>query len=253
MTDIYTINTPGGVLDLRTCEFTPREHGIDDKTAAVDYYPEARCPEWEAFVDRRMGGDPERVQALRMAIGYTLTGSTKLQKMFVCCGGVGKTTLISMLHVLLGGYAEFSLPDDALRPNPSLPADKRLSEVERWNLRGARMTHIDMPDAGHRKWKRGDISSAAVKYLVSGEPMVGRLRYQESIVFEPTFKLWATAREFPDMRDGPVGLSRRVEVIPFEDMRPKDRDPVLLQRLLLREDYGIFAWAVRAASEWIGS
>lgn len=251
MDDLYTINTLNGVLDFRTGACSPKSHALEDKRTSVDFYRDAACPEWERFVERSMGGDPERIRRLRMAVGYTLTGSTKLRKMFVCHGGAGKTTLLSVLRALLDGYAALPLHGHFLRPKASRPRDT-LSEVDQGRLRGVRLATLEIPSAGRRAWKRPDIGADEVKPFVSGEPMVGRLLYREPFSFDPMFKLWATAREKPDLEGDQVLLSR-LEFIEFQDIDRAEIEPGLGEKLLRRESHGIFAWAAWAAMEWCGS
>ena len=77
--DIYLFNCKNGTLNLRTMEF--REHRPEDyltKVSPVIYDPDAECPRWRTFIDEIMQGDKARSNYLQKAIGYALTGDTKI-------------------------------------------------------------------------------------------------------------------------------------------------------------------------------
>ena len=79
--DPWSLNTPRGVVDLKTGDL--RSHRPDDymtKIAAVE--PSGDCPLFMAFLDRIAGGDRELVAYLRRVFGYALTGHTREHALF---------------------------------------------------------------------------------------------------------------------------------------------------------------------------
>src|SRR5205807_6480658 len=75
--------------------------------AVTSYDPDASCPRFERFMDEIMGGDDEMVRYLQRAIGYSLTGDTSEQCLWMAygTGSNGKTTLLKVLGTVLGTYA----------------------------------------------------------------------------------------------------------------------------------------------------
>jgi putative DNA primase/helicase len=70
--DPWLLNTPNGVVDLRTGKL--RGHRVDDymtKIAAVS--PGGKCPKWMKFLQRITGGDIELQRYLQRVAGYSLT------------------------------------------------------------------------------------------------------------------------------------------------------------------------------------
>ncbi len=98
------LNVQNGTLDLRTGELRP--HGRDDwltRLAPVPWEPEDACPRWEAFLHRVMGGNDHLVAFLQRAVGYSLTGHTTEQVLFLLHGvrANGKSTFLETLRALL--------------------------------------------------------------------------------------------------------------------------------------------------------
>lgn len=84
-TNKYLLNCKNGTLNLQTNTFHP--HCSEDfitKVAGVHYDPLARCERWEQFVHEVMIGDVEKVTFFQKCLGYTLTGDTRYETMFIC-------------------------------------------------------------------------------------------------------------------------------------------------------------------------
>ena len=96
--DPWLLNTPGGVVDLRTGELRPaRREDYMTKIAAVA--PDKTCPRpiWDAFLKKIV---PDDLAAyLYRVFGYALTGSTTEQVLFFLWGAGknGKSVLVSRL------------------------------------------------------------------------------------------------------------------------------------------------------------
>jgi putative DNA primase/helicase len=107
--DPWVLNLVNGTLDLRTGQL--RAHAREDlltKLAPVAYDPEAPSPMWEAFLSRIFAGDVELIRFVQKALGYSLTGLTQEQCLFILygAGANGKSTLIQTISALLGDYAQ---------------------------------------------------------------------------------------------------------------------------------------------------
>lgn len=106
--DPMLLNCRNGTLDLRTGTLRPHERkdyitlGLD-----LDYDPDAKCPTWEQFLLQVFGDDVSLVAFLQRAIGHSLTGDVREDAFFILygAGSNGKSTLINIVHVLLGIYA----------------------------------------------------------------------------------------------------------------------------------------------------
>ena len=100
------LNTENGIIDLHTGAIKP--HNRDEyitKLAPVGYDPGNSCPEWLAFLERVLPAQAVR-EYVQRAIGYSLTGSTVEQCMFIVygTGRNGKSTFLETIGTLLGDY-----------------------------------------------------------------------------------------------------------------------------------------------------
>jgi putative DNA primase/helicase len=86
----WLLNTLTATVDLKTSNEAAHDPGnLITKLAPTFYRPEAPCPRWLTFLDRIMGGDLSLVEFLQRAVGYSLTGDTKEQVLFMLYGTLG--------------------------------------------------------------------------------------------------------------------------------------------------------------------
>ena len=93
--DPWLLNTPGGVIDLRTG--TKRDaQPTDYVTKMTAVSPNGRCPMFLAFLNEVLGGDADLVAYVQRMLGYCLTGITSEHALFFCygAGANGKGTLL---------------------------------------------------------------------------------------------------------------------------------------------------------------
>ena len=109
----YLLNVQNGTLDLKTAQLRPHDRNdLSTKISRVSYDPDAPCPVWEKFVyrifqDAEGNERPDLVQYAQRAAGYSLTGDTSEQCLFIPhgIGRNGKTTFLNMLKHAVGDYA----------------------------------------------------------------------------------------------------------------------------------------------------
>jgi len=105
--DPWLLNTPGGVIDLRSGLLRParREDYMTKCTAVAPSETEPTV--FLAFLRRITGGDQELPQFLRRLFGYALTGITREHALpfFHGTGGNGKSALLNTIAGIFGDYA----------------------------------------------------------------------------------------------------------------------------------------------------
>lgn len=237
------LNTPAGEVDLETGEVLPhrREH-LMTKSACASFDPAAVCPTWERFLRRVMGGDGELVQFLQTAVGYSLTGSTREQCLFVLygTGRNGKSTMLNALKHVLGGYAKQADPLTFM----ATKYDGRGPRPDLVSLRGARFVPAIEVEEGQR------FAEALVKTITGQDTVSTRDLYGKQFEFVPQFKIWIAANHKPVIRGQDMGIWRRIRLIPFtEQISEGEMDPNLPDKLVAESD-GILAWAIRGALRW---
>ncbi|NCG09770.1 MAG: hypothetical protein GWP33_01515 [Alphaproteobacteria bacterium] len=107
--DIGLINCINGVVDLKSKSLlgTHRQRLIS-KLANVSYNPKAKAPVFVNFINQIFGNDIELIRWVQRAIGYSFTGSTLEQKLFLAygTGANGKSTLFEIIKLILGDYSK---------------------------------------------------------------------------------------------------------------------------------------------------
>ncbi len=90
--DRMLLNTPGGVVDLRTGAMRPHS-ATDYMTKMTAVAPGGEWETWHRILDRITDGDEELQRFLQADAGYALTGDTSAHALFFLygTGGNGKS------------------------------------------------------------------------------------------------------------------------------------------------------------------
>ena len=184
--DPWLLNTPSGVVDLRTGEI--RDHRLDDyMTKITAVAPAGECPLWRSFLHRITKADTELQAFLQRFAGYCLTGITREHAMAFGygTGANGKGTFLNTISGLLASYAAVA-PMDAFTASPT---DRHATELAM--LRGARLVTAQETEDG-RRW-----AESRVKALTGGDPITARFMRQDFFTYQPQFKLFVAETTSP--------------------------------------------------------
>lgn len=235
------LNFRNGTVDLRTGLL--EEHRRDDLLALMidlDYDPDARSELWDKFLEQATEGQDGLADFLRRAAGYTLTGLTREDAMFLPHGpgGTGKTTFVETVRMALGPYAG-AIRIEVLTTGGRSSGGHN-EDVAR--LVGKRMvTAVEASD--NERLREGQ-----VKHMTGGDAIPASLKHKPGFDFVPVLKLWLATNEVPYIRAEDTGMWRRVHKMPFENVHGKTD---LKDRLKEPEHLvAILAWAVRGCVEW---
>jgi P4 family phage/plasmid primase-like protien len=236
----FLLNVANGTLDLRTGEL--REHRKGDlitKLVPVAYDPAATAPVFTRFVTQVMRGRRGLIRYLQRALGYSLTGSCKEQVLFVLYGygSNGKSTLLTLIHVLLGQDFALDTPADTFASRQF--GDGIPNDLAR--LQGARF--VTAMELESRK-----LDESKLKRVTGEDPITARFMRAEYFQFMPQFKLWIACNRKPTIDSAGDAMWRRIRLIPF-DLKVATPDKDLLDKLK-RELPGILAWCVRGSLAW---
>lgn len=237
----WLFNVRNGVIDLKTGELLA--HRPDDHIshiADVDYDPAASCDRWLGFLERIFDGRYSLIDFVQRAVGYSLTGLTTEQVLFLCIGtgANGKSTFLNALRALFGTFGQQADFTTFL----VRPGDGPRNDIAR--MAGARF--VSAVEAGQDR----KLSEPIIKQLTGGDPVTARHLYGEFFEFTPQFKLWMGANHKPTIRETAEAIWRRIRLIPFDVTIPQaERDPGLGDKLRA-ELPGILAWAVQGGLQW---
>ena len=237
--DPWLLNTPGGVVDLRTGRKRSHERA-DRMTKITTATPGGDCPTWWQFIDEVTGGDKELQAYLQRMVGYALTGSTQEHALFFLygTGANGKSVFVNTLATILGDYATNAPMDTFMETR----TDRHPTDMA--GLRGARFVAAIETEQG-RRW-----AESKVKNLTGGDKISARFMRQDFFEFFPQFKLFVAGNHKPAIRNIDEAMKRRLHLIPFTITVPPERRDKHLQQKLLAERDGILAWAVQGCLDW---
>ena len=239
--DQWSLNLQNGTLDLKRCELRPHRRGdMATKITPVGFEPGAPCAAWRRFIDEITCGDAARAAYLQRVIGYSLTGSTREQCLFVLygAGSNGKSTLLEVIRALMGDYGRSADMASFLETR----ADKVREDLA--DLHGARFVSAVEVEKGRH------LAEATIKQLTGGDAISARFLFKDRFQFTPRFKIFLAVNHKPGVRGADDGIWRRLRLIPFErKFSDAEKDRGLLDKLR-SELPGILAWAVEGCRRW---
>jgi len=245
-TDANVLNTPSGLVDLRTGKITAHEPSqMVTKITAAPYAPQAECPQWLAFLDKIFACNQGLIDYIQSYAGYSLTGSVSERAFAILHGrgANGKTTFIETISELMGDYAAKSRVETFMtKRGGGVPNDVAA-------LKGARFVYTAESEAGMK------LSEGLVKELTGGDKIQARFMRQDFFTFMPVCKLWVATNHKPEIKGTDDGIWTRVKLVPFNIQIPESeqisRDEMLAR--FREESAGILTWMVKGAMAWYAS
>lgn len=230
----WALNTPDGLINLRTCEYVPHHevrgrYMMCTKVAPADI----PTPRWNAHLNRLCKGDQELIKYLQRLSGMSLIGDQNLKPHIAPQlngdGRNGKGVFLQGLGWAIGDYAQFS-------SSRLLTTTENAHTTEQAFLRSKRLVVVE-------EVKR--INSSLLKDLTGGGVLRARKIRQDDEEFIKSWTIWFN-NNGPMMFSGDTssGLWNRVPRINFgmgipereriEDMaeRLKEEAPGILQWML---------------------
>lgn len=240
--DPYKLNTPSGVLDLVSGAVQPHNAAQNlSKICNAEYTEKRDTPVWDAFLAQIFNQDEAMIRFVQRAVGYSLTGVTDEQCMFICIGDGrnGKSTLLNVFADILGDYACNMQPESLAVKNGGSAVN---SDIAR--LRGVRFATTVEPDEGMR------LAEGLVKQLTGGDVVTARRLYGNEFEFRPQCKIWMAANHKPIIRGTDLGIWRRIYLIPFTVQIPDHMVDKSLKYKLRDEMPGILKWMADGCAMW---
>jgi putative DNA primase/helicase len=240
-TDLWSLNTPAGVVDLRTGVM--RKHRpADYMTRVSGVAPDAGCSisTWTKFLDRTTGGDLDLAAFLQRIAGYSLTGDTSEHALFFLygSGGNGKSCFVNALTGCIRSYHKTS----PIETFTATGGDRHPTDLA--GLRGARLVTAVETEEG-RRW-----AESKIKSLTGGDTIAARFMRQDFFEFTPVFKLLVAGNHRPGLRSVDEAIRRRFHLIPFIVTIPESERDEQLGEKLKAEWPGILHWMIEGCLAW---
>lgn len=255
------LNTPSGVVDLRTGELSPHDPDLlMTKITRARYVPGARHRDWKRALEALPA---ESVPWLHVKLGQGLTGYMADDDMMPILQGGGENAKSTLLAAVLGSTGDYSVQV----PESLLQGDRNAIPVDKMMLRGARIAIAEEASDDRR------LNSKQIKDVLGTPSITAREMRQPFVTFPCTHTLlissnyrlsvtetdWGTWRRlalvvFPykfvqendDPKAGPI-----VKADPLKNERPADRR--------IRADFergkgdrweAVLAWLVEGSMQW---
>jgi putative DNA primase/helicase len=240
-TDPWKFNCLNGTVDLKTGSLLPHNRSdLISKIAPIKYDPSASCDKWDSFLNDIQLGNKEKIWFLQKAIGYSLTGLTSEQGLFILqgCGENGKSTLIKTILNIMGSYAQHTPTETFLTKKD----DPVRNDIAR--LPGARFVSAVEAEQGRR------LAESLIKQLTGGDRVSARFLHKELFDFDPQFKIFLSVNHRPVIRGTDHAIWRRIHLIEFDYMVPENKQIKDLEKILFEEASGILNWAITGCLGW---
>lgn len=231
-----------GTIDLSSGEL--RNANPDDlltRGVKLKYSPEATSSVWQGFIEAIFRGDQELIDFAQRLMGYCCTGSVREQilPIFYGVGQNGKSTFVGTLQRILGDHA-ITAPAGLLIQQRYTGHEEMFAE-----LRGRRLAvSFELEDSC-------SLAEQRIKMLTGGDLLTARELYGSRFYFEPTHKNLLVTNHKPRIAVSDHAIRRRVLMMPFDFVVPKqDKDSTLGDRLFKEEGEAVLAWTVVGAVAW---
>lgn len=223
-----------GTLDIEDWEnpkFYENEYFKGDFTTIqlnVRYNEEAKYPQFSSFLEQTFGNDREIISCVQEIMGYCLTTSTEMEKMFIFygSGANGKSVLIDVIRALL---------------TPQNTCSLSLSEMKNGFAKVKMMGKLLNVSS---EFEGRITSSEDIKRIVSGETIDAAYKFKDNFDFTPYCKVISSTNNYPVVTDRSDAFYRRLIVIPFNYTVPEENRNKRLSIELIEELDGILLFAL---------
>jgi putative DNA primase/helicase len=240
--DPFLFGIANGVVDLRTGRMSPgNPDDLISRSSPVVFNAEASCPRWRQFLSEIFPGRTDVVQFVQKAAGYSMTGNTTEQVLFLLIGkgSNGKSVFLDTLRHIAGSYG-YSAPFSTFqRQYGSASPTNDLAA-----LFGRRYVMASEVNEG------ASLDESRLKSLTGGDPITARFLHQEFFTFKPEGKIFLGVNHAPKVHDDSTGFWRRVRQIDFPVSFLGDKADRSLSQTLIEEAPGILNWVIEGAMTW---
>lgn len=247
----YYLNTESGVVDLETGIVMPFDPNlmISKNTNCKISYEEPT--EWINFLNSIFyRGDDEEdlketeeiIHFIKTALGYTLSGDTSEQGLFLLFGGGsnGKSTFTEQVAYMMGDYAD-SVASNILMQQKQQNDSAKFSIAK---LKNARYVSTGETDDGER------LAEAQIKAWTGGESINAQFKFGNEFSYKPQFKIWMSTNNKPIIRGTDHGIWRRIFLVPFLRRFTDDQKDKYLPKKLRAETPKILGWCIKGFQEF---
>lgn len=228
-------------------EFAPHDRGqLMTKRAEVAWDPEAKCPEFDAFLGITQP-QPHIQLFIQIFHAYALLlgGNDEQRLVFhYGTGANGKSAFMEALGRLAGSYRAVVSPD-TITGEQQRDGSKANSDIAR--LHSTRFVTIEELPRGT------PLKENLIKALTGGTRMVARFLQKEIFEFDPVFTAVLSGNDMPNVSGTDYGIWRRLLIVRWGVTIP-EKERIPFGQLMARFDgerSGILNWLVAGALRYL--
>lgn len=228
-----------GIVNLKSGDiraYTPSDF-ITSRSSA-SYNPDVSTDSFEKELIWSFGGNLDTLQFVKRVAGYTITGSTNVQKLFVLYGESGRNGKSSFLDII----SRVMGPELAVSTDINTLSNERESRYALAKMTGARLMSIREADVRM-------LNPVIVKKITGEEEVTARPIYGEPFSFDRKFKVWVATNEMPSINRVDGGIMRRLSVVPFAQIPDEVVNLDFLNRWRERQDV-VLKWLIEGARDF---
>jgi putative DNA primase/helicase len=199
----------------------------------IKYDPDARCPEWDAF----LASSTRSADRLRVMLGFALAGDNTHKKRVVNLVGptdTGKSTALDLIDSVIGCYL------GTMRA-AEITISRHNAKFDFHGLRGSRAVFCAEPEQNSR------FRIADLKRLTGGEMIVTEGKGQAPVSWRASVMPFIGTNYHIHFDTTDEAFERRNEFIEFERTRKIDHQ---LKKRLMTERVGIFNWILQGVLDY---
>ena len=237
-TEGWLLNTPGGIIDLRTLEMRPHNGELMLQQTKVTPDFTAACPRWLEYLDFITEGDPAHITLLHRHGSSNFVGVRSDKFIFFMQGitNAGKSVYTKVIHGLAGEYTTLATAICFIRQR-----EKRTFEIAQF--RGKRGIFSDeLPDGA--TW-----DEVLMCTYVGGTGVRAEAKFRDFATFQPVGSLTILSNHEPKFVTSAdlSGIRSRLGEMLYERDITKvyGDDPSFAEKLIAAEGPAILAWFLR--------
>ena len=236
--DPWSLNTPEGLVDLRTGAITPSNSSCKCTQITAVAPVSGSHPKWSALLDGVTGGDKGLERYLQDVAGMALVGAVYEEGVTIAYGpgGNGKSTFFGIWQDVLGDYAE------SIRPELLAPKQTGNEPFGLERVRGKRLVVTSETEEG------AFMNISVMKRLTSQDDLNVNPKGRDPFTFKPTHTLVLHTNHLPKLRSLDDGTKRRLALIPMlRKLSHSEMVTNLRQSIVEEEGPQILAWMIEGA------
>lgn len=246
--DDYLLNTDSGIVDLKKGDILPFDKSkMLSKNTNIKVSFETPHT-WikflnSVFYNGNKNETQEIVDSLQTCLGYSLTGSSREQIMFLLygSGSNGKSTLTETISNIMGTYGD-NIQSSILMQQKNANNSAMYSIAKLQNIRFVETGETD---------DGGKLAEAQLKILTGGDTISAQFKYGNEFSFKPKFKIWMSTNNKPIIRGTDLGIWRRLFIFPFVNSFTGENKDKNLPDKLKKEKEAILGWCIRGYQKYL--